>query len=69
MAGLKEKYIVDETGKRTAVLLDIKEYNKLKERLEDYKDRLELQKAKKAAKKFTLLEHFIRELKGEANSG
>ncbi|MEW6328437.1 MAG: hypothetical protein AB1487_12755 [Thermodesulfobacteriota bacterium] len=47
MAGLKEKYVVDERGKKTAVILGIHEYNRLKEKIEDYRDKLELQRAKK----------------------
>lgn len=34
----KEKYIVDSQGKKTAVVLDIKEYKKILERLEDLDD-------------------------------
>lgn len=34
----KEKYIVDSEGKKTAVVLDIKEYKKILERLEDLDD-------------------------------
>jgi PHD/YefM family antitoxin component YafN of YafNO toxin-antitoxin module len=63
MAGLKEKYVVDERGKKTAVILGIHEYNRLKEKIEDYRDKLELQRAKKTAKSFTLLDDFIEELK------
>ncbi|MEW6326031.1 MAG: hypothetical protein AB1487_00290 [Thermodesulfobacteriota bacterium] len=64
MAGLK-KYVVDKTGKKTAVILGIREYNRLQEKIEDYQDKLELQKAKRTAKKFTLLDDFIKELKAE----
>ncbi|CAN5246894.1 hypothetical protein BH24ACT19_BH24ACT19_16890 [soil metagenome] len=32
------RYVVDETGKRVAVLLDIKEYEKMVEELEDLED-------------------------------
>ena len=35
MAQFKERYVVDETGKRVGVLLDIKEYQKLLEELEE----------------------------------
>lgn len=65
MTQLKEKYIVDEEGKKTAVVLNIKEFNKLLEEIEDYKDRLDLEKAQREAKGFTLLEDFIAELKKE----
>ncbi len=32
---LKERYVVDETGSRVAVLLDIEEYNKVLDALEE----------------------------------
>ena len=35
MLAHKEKYIVDETGKRTAVVLEISEYEKLMDDLEE----------------------------------
>ena len=35
MAKFKEHYVVDETGNRVGVLLDIKEYQKLLEELEE----------------------------------
>jgi len=65
MPGLKEKYVIDKSGRKTGVILGIREYNKLKEKIEDYRDKLELQKAKRIAKKFTLLDDFIQELKAE----
>lgn len=61
MTQLKEKYIIDEEGKKTAVVLSLKEYNKLMEELEDFEDRLDLEKAQKGAKGFTLLEDFIKD--------
>lgn len=35
MAQIKERYVVDETGARVAVLLDIAEYQKILEALEE----------------------------------
>ncbi len=35
MITLHERFVVDEDGKRTAILLDIEEYNKLLEELEE----------------------------------
>ncbi len=35
MITLHERFVIDEDGKRTAILLDIKEYNKLLEELEE----------------------------------
>ncbi len=34
MITLHERFVIDENGKRTAILLDIEEYNKLLEELE-----------------------------------
>jgi len=35
MSTIKERYVVDEKGKRTGVLLDIDEYQKILEQLEE----------------------------------
>lgn len=35
---MKTQFLTDEKGKKTAVLLPIKEYNKLLEKLEDLED-------------------------------
>lgn len=35
MISLKEKYVVDEKGKRIGIMLDIKEYRKILEALEE----------------------------------
>ncbi len=35
MITLHERFVTDENGKRTAILLDIEEYNKLIEELEE----------------------------------
>jgi PHD/YefM family antitoxin component YafN of YafNO toxin-antitoxin module len=35
MITLHERFVIDEDGKRTAILLDIEEYNKLLEELEE----------------------------------
>jgi hypothetical protein len=35
MISLKEKYVVDEKGKRIGIMLDIKEYHKILEALEE----------------------------------
>ena len=39
------KYVVDEKGRKKAVLLDIKEYSRLLARLEEMEDTLDLDKA------------------------
>jgi sporulation protein YlmC with PRC-barrel domain len=35
MISLKEKYVVDDKGKRIGIMLDIKEYHKILEALEE----------------------------------
>jgi len=35
MITLHERFVIDEKGKRTAILLDIEEYNKVLEELEE----------------------------------
>ena len=37
MISLKEKYVVNENGKRIGILLDVKEYRKILEALEELK--------------------------------
>jgi hypothetical protein len=39
------KYLIDSRGRKTAVLLGIKEYSQLLERLEELQDTLDLDKA------------------------
>lgn len=42
MRNINPQYLVNEKGQRTAVLLSIKEYQHLMQRLEDLEDMLEL---------------------------
>jgi hypothetical protein len=44
------RYIVDDSGKRREVIIDIKIYEKLMEQLEDYYLGIEAQKIKKSSK-------------------
>ena len=57
----KRHYVVDGQGRRTAVLLDLKEYDGLRQRLEDLEDALELKKAVQDEKAFRSLEEIRRE--------
>ncbi|MCF7800021.1 hypothetical protein K9M16_03420 [Candidatus Babeliales bacterium] len=51
------QYIVDEQGNKTAVILDLKIFNKMLEELEDLYDVLEAEKViKKEGKRFTFEE-------------
>jgi len=36
MLSVREKYITDENGKRTAVVIDIEDYKKIKKIIEEY---------------------------------
>ncbi len=57
----KLKFIT-ENGKPLAVVLELKDYRELLERLEDLEDAIELQQAVKSAEGFTTLEEFEKEL-------
>ena len=60
---IKEKYLVDETGKTTAVVLDIKGYQRLLRHIEDLEDALELDEAIRTAKRFRSYDEIRRGLK------
>jgi len=49
MLKVREKYLIDAQGKKTAVVLDVREYRRLMERLEDLEDALELDEARRAS--------------------
>lgn len=63
MPKIKERFLVDESGKPSAVLLDIKSYRRLMERLEDLEDALELDRARRAAKRFRPYDEIRAELR------
>lgn len=52
MAKVKLKYLIDENGAKTAVVLPLKEYKQLLRRLEDLEDALDLDEATKNATGF-----------------
>ena len=52
MLKLKEKFLTDEHGQPTAIVLDIRSYQRLRQHLEDLEDALELDKARRSAKRF-----------------
>ena len=60
---MSKKYLVNEKGKKTAVMLDIATYRALLERLEDLEDALELDEAARTAKNFRPYEEIRAELK------
>ncbi len=63
MVQVKEKYVTDGNGRKVAVQLDLKEYRKLREYLEDLQDALDLKRAKATARKFISFEELGRRLK------
>lgn len=52
MTTINAKYVVDKSGKKQAILMDIKEYSRLLKRLEELEDALELDKAVRAGGEF-----------------
>ena len=52
MPKAKPKYVVDEHGKKTAVVLDVAAYEALLQHLEDLEDALELDEATRSATSF-----------------
>lgn len=48
----KAKYLVDEKGRKKAVLLDIKEYQQFLQRLQELEDALSLDEAVRTAQSF-----------------
>ena len=60
--GISAKYITDENGKKTAVIIDIKDYDDLLSYIEDMEDANELLKAEATADGFTRLKDFEKEL-------
>lgn len=63
MLKLKEKYPVDEHGKKKAVLLDMEAYRQLMEHLENLEDALELDQAIRESKGFRSYDEIRSELK------
>lgn len=52
MLKIEPKYVVDEKGRETAVVLSIKDYRALMQRIEDLEDALDLDQAVETAKGF-----------------
>ena len=52
MATRTTRYLVDEHGRKRAVLLDMKEYSRLLRRLEELEDTLALDEAVRTASEF-----------------
>ncbi len=65
MAQLNLQYLVDDKGRRQAVLLSIEEYSQLIEELEDPQDVLELEKAVESDTEFRNYKELREELTQE----
>jgi hypothetical protein len=65
MATSSVKYLVDKKGKKRAILLDIKEYQRLLQRLEALEDALDLDEAVASAKGFRDYRDIQKELRRE----
>ncbi|MBI4285480.1 MAG: hypothetical protein HY670_06225 [Chloroflexi bacterium] len=59
------KYLIDEKGRKKAVLLDIQEYARLLGRLEELEDALDLDKAVRTAGEFWDYREIREELRKE----
>lgn len=55
---IKPKYLVDEKGHKTAVVIRLKDYENLMEFVEDLEDANDLMNAERKAKGFTLYDEF-----------
>ena len=49
MIKVREKYVIDERGRKTAVVLDVREYRRLMEHLEAMEDALDLDEARRVS--------------------
>ena len=61
----KTKYLTDEKGRKTAVLLDIREYQRVLQRLEELEDALSLDEAVRNSQSFRDYGEIRAELKQE----
>ena len=52
MTTTSAKYVVDDKGRKKAVLLDMKEYSRLLTRMEELEDALDLDIASRTAREF-----------------
>jgi hypothetical protein len=62
---LKERYVVDESGSRIAVLLDIEEYQKVLDALEELEAIIAYDEAKASADEDIPFEQTIAEIEGQ----
>jgi len=62
---LRMRYLVDREGKKSAVVLSLKEFKKLLKALEDLEDALDLKEAIRTAQGFRNYSDIRKELKDE----
>jgi hypothetical protein len=65
MATSSATYLTDRKGRKKAIVIDIREYRRLLERLEELEDALDLDKAVRSAKSFKDYREVFKELRGE----
>jgi len=63
MERISKNYIVNEKGEKKYVVLDISQYRRLLEKIEDLEDALDLEKSIKEAKSFRNYDEIREELK------
>lgn len=60
-----KNYIIDDMGNKKAIIIDIEEFNKLIEYLEEIEDALDLKKAIEEGNEFIEIREFLKELQQE----
>jgi uncharacterized membrane protein YvbJ len=65
---LKPKYITDEKGKKTSVVIDLRDYKNLMDYLEDLEDAQDLLKAEREATGFIPYDVFRKKLRSGSRS-
>jgi hypothetical protein len=63
MTKIKEKFLIDARGRKTAVVVDIASYRALLDRLDDLEDALDLDEAVRASTSFRSYDEIRAELK------
>ena len=62
MIEIKERYVIDEKGKRTGVILDIKDYKKILDELEELESIRAYDSAKSSGDEAILFEDAVKEI-------
>lgn len=67
MPKLKEKYIINAKGRRTAVILPIEEFESMVQEIQDLRDAQYVDKAEASAEGFVKLDELRRDLSRKAS--